>query len=50
MWYDYSWKGDIDKSGGVLFNIGIHFFDVLMILIWALLTMFKYQIKSTGNT
>jgi UDP-N-acetyl-2-amino-2-deoxyglucuronate dehydrogenase len=30
MWYDYSWKGDIDKSGGVLFNIGIHFFDMLI--------------------
>ncbi len=30
MWYNYSWKGDIDKSGGVLFNIGIHFFDMLI--------------------
>lgn len=29
-WYDYSWKGDFDKSGGVLFNIGIHFFDMLI--------------------
>lgn len=29
-WYDYSWKGDINKSGGVCTNIGIHFFDMLM--------------------
>ena len=29
-WYDYSWKGDIEKSGGVAINIGIHFFDMLM--------------------
>lgn len=28
-WYNYSWKGDIDKSGGVASNIGIHFFDML---------------------
>jgi UDP-N-acetyl-2-amino-2-deoxyglucuronate dehydrogenase len=28
-WYMYSWKGDIDKSGGVATNIGIHFFDML---------------------
>lgn len=29
-WYDFSWKGDFDKSGGILFNIGIHFFDMLI--------------------
>ena len=28
-WYEYSWKGQFDKSGGILFNIGIHFFDML---------------------
>lgn len=28
-WYLVSWKGDIDKSGGVATNIGIHFFDML---------------------
>lgn len=28
-WYYYSWKGDIKKSGGVVTNIGIHFFDML---------------------
>lgn len=28
-WYFFSWKGDIQKSGGVATNIGIHFFDML---------------------
>jgi len=28
-WYDYSWKGDVQKSGGIATNIGIHFFDLL---------------------
>lgn len=29
-WYNFSWKGDVRKSGGVATNIGIHFFDLLM--------------------
>lgn len=29
-WYDVSWKGDVEKSGGIPTNIGIHFFDLLM--------------------
>lgn len=29
-WYKFSWKGQDDKSGGVVTNIGIHFLDVLM--------------------
>jgi UDP-N-acetyl-2-amino-2-deoxyglucuronate dehydrogenase len=28
-WYYFSWKGDIQKSGGIASNIGIHFFDML---------------------
>jgi len=28
-WYEISWKGDIQKSGGVATNIGVHFFDML---------------------
>jgi len=31
-WYDYSWKGNEEKSGGPLFNIGIHLFDLLLYL------------------
>ena len=30
LWYKYSWKGDISKSGGVSTNIGIHLFDLLI--------------------
>jgi UDP-N-acetyl-2-amino-2-deoxyglucuronate dehydrogenase len=29
-WYFHSWKGEPQKSGGVVTNIGIHFFDMLM--------------------
>lgn len=29
-WYDTSWKGDVEKSGGVATNIGVHFFDMLI--------------------
>lgn len=28
-WYLISWKGSIEKSGGIATNIGIHFFDML---------------------
>ena len=28
-WYHQSWKGDLDKSGGIATNIGVHFFDML---------------------
>ena len=28
-WYYTSWKSDLEKSGGVATNIGIHFFDML---------------------
>ena len=28
-WYDISWKGDKQKSGGIATNIGVHFYDML---------------------
>lgn len=28
-WYYTSWKGSVEKSGGIATNIGIHFFDML---------------------
>lgn len=31
-WYQESWKGDINKSGGIATNIGVHFFDLLYYL------------------
>lgn len=29
-WYDVSWKGSVERAGGVATNIGIHFFDLLL--------------------
>ncbi len=34
-WYFASWKGDLQKSGGIATNIGIHFFDMLIWLFGA---------------
>lgn len=34
-WYDVSWKGQVEKSGGVPTNICIHFFDLLVWLFGA---------------
>ena len=28
-WYQASWKGDVQKSGGIATNIGVHLFDIL---------------------
>lgn len=30
LWYNYSWKGIEEKSGGVVTNIGVHFYDMLI--------------------
>ncbi len=29
-WYDVSWKGSEERSGGLVTNIGIHFFDLIL--------------------
>lgn len=29
-WYHHAWKGSEEKSGGLVMNIGIHFFDLLL--------------------
>lgn len=29
-WYMHSWKNDWEKSGGLIFNIGVHLFDLLI--------------------
>ncbi len=34
-WYDVSWKGTAEKSGGIVTNIGIHLFDLLVWLFGA---------------
>jgi UDP-N-acetyl-2-amino-2-deoxyglucuronate dehydrogenase len=30
LWYLVSWKGQVERSGGLATNIGIHFFDLLI--------------------
>jgi UDP-N-acetyl-2-amino-2-deoxyglucuronate dehydrogenase len=35
-WYYVSWKGNVDKSGGIATNIGVHFFDMLSFLFGSL--------------
>jgi len=34
-WYGVSWKGSDERSGGIVTNIGIHFFDLLLWLFGA---------------
>lgn len=29
-WYNISWKGNVEKSGGIATNIGVHFYDMLI--------------------
>ncbi len=29
-WYAESWKGNEEQSGGILYNIGVHLFDVIL--------------------
>ncbi|MFX0211667.1 MAG: Gfo/Idh/MocA family protein [Candidatus Hodarchaeota archaeon] len=43
--YWESWKGDKDKSGGILFNLGIHYFDLLIYLFGE-----KYEIVESSYT
>ena len=35
-WYFLSWKNDIVRSGGMCMNIGVHYFDLLMLLFGSL--------------
>ena len=42
-WYHYSWKGDEEKSGGLVTNIGIHFFDMLSYIFGELKTNQVYH-------
>jgi UDP-N-acetyl-2-amino-2-deoxyglucuronate dehydrogenase len=42
-WYHYSWKGNEEKSGGLVTNIGIHFFDMLYYLFGEMKTNIVHQ-------
>jgi UDP-N-acetyl-2-amino-2-deoxyglucuronate dehydrogenase len=44
-WYQVSWKGSQEKSGGIAMNIGIHFFDLL---IWLFGGVEKVQLHLRG--
>ncbi|MEP7254561.1 MAG: Gfo/Idh/MocA family oxidoreductase [Ferruginibacter sp.] len=46
-WYHSSWKGDIQKSGGIATNIGIHFFDML---IWIFGDVKKSEVITHNKT
>lgn len=45
-WYFRSWKGDMEKSGGVTTNIGIHFFDML---IWIFGDLIKQEVYYSSD-
>ncbi|MGE0443852.1 MAG: Gfo/Idh/MocA family protein [Vicinamibacterales bacterium] len=42
-WYDVSWKGSEERSGGLVLNIGIHFFDLLLWLFGPVLETAVYE-------
>lgn len=46
-WYHVSWKGEIQKSGGIATNIGIHFFDALM---WIFGDVKSNRVSQHSNT
>ena len=50
-WYLQSWKGLEEKSGGVVTNIGVHFFDMLSFVFGGLQenkVTFRDQTKASG--
>ncbi len=49
-WYDYSWKGELPKSGGIATNIGIHFFDMLIWLFGAVRDVRVYRSEMRRNS
>ena len=46
-WYRYSWKGSEERSGGLVTNIGIHFFDLLLWIFGAVRTSEVHFSEST---
>jgi len=46
-WYLVSWKGQVDRSGGLATNIGIHFFDLL---IWLFGSVIKSDVHVSQTT
>lgn len=46
-WYQRSWKGQEEKSGGLTMNIGVHFFDLLIWLFGPFETSLVHHYAST---
>jgi len=46
-WYQVSWKGQEDKSGGVATNIGVHFFDLLLWLFGSVQGVKTYHVDES---
>ncbi len=42
-WYQVSWKGQQDRSGGLIFNIGIHLLDLLLWLFGRIVNVHVHQ-------
>ena len=45
-WYQTSWKGNNQKSGGIISNIGIHIFDIL---VWLFGQLIKSEVHILNN-
>jgi UDP-N-acetyl-2-amino-2-deoxyglucuronate dehydrogenase len=48
-WYLVSWKGDVNKSGGVATNVGVHFYDMLQFLFGNLQENKVHYLSDTTN-
>ncbi len=48
-WYLVSWKGDVNKSGGVATNVGVHFYDMLHFLFGDLQENKVHHFSDTTN-
>jgi UDP-N-acetyl-2-amino-2-deoxyglucuronate dehydrogenase len=46
-WYLVSWKGNVERSGGLATNIGIHLFDMLM---WIFGPVVREEVHVAGST
>ena len=49
-WYLQSWKGDINKSGGIATNIGVHFFDMLHFIFGDLQQNIVHYVSETKSS
>lgn len=47
VWYQYSWKGNQEQSGGLVSNIGIHLFDLLL---WLFGPVESISVAETSRT